>query len=130
MHRYDGVEQRFGRPYEFGYSFSVEETFEKWGREETLGDIVRVIRDVRPDVILTLPLESEGGGQHHQAVARLTRDAFRAAADPARFPDQLGPGRVPGRRASSTRGAPAASPSISPAPRCACPPGSTTRSSA
>jgi LmbE family N-acetylglucosaminyl deacetylase len=95
MHRYDGVEQRFGRPYEFGYSFSVEETFEKWGREESLGDVVRVIRDVRPDVILTLPLESGGGGQHHQAAAQLTRDAFRAAADPTRFPDQLRGGRRP-----------------------------------
>jgi LmbE family N-acetylglucosaminyl deacetylase len=89
MHRYDGVEQLFGRPYEFGYSFSVEETFAKWGREETLGDIVRVIRAFRPDVVLTLPLEGPGGGQHHQAVARLTRVAFRAAADPERFPDQL-----------------------------------------
>ena len=37
LHRYDGVEQYFGRAYEFGYSFSVEETFAKWGREETLG---------------------------------------------------------------------------------------------
>jgi LmbE family N-acetylglucosaminyl deacetylase len=95
MHRYDAVEQRFGRPYEFGYSFSVEETFEKWGRVETLGDIVRVIRAFHPDVILTLPLHSEGGGQHHQAVAQLTRDAFRAAADPGRFGGQLREGLRP-----------------------------------
>jgi LmbE family N-acetylglucosaminyl deacetylase len=88
MHRYDGVEQFFGRAYEFGYSFSVEETYEKWGREETLGDVVRVVRTFRPDVILTLPLEARGGGMHHQAVARLARDAFRAAADPLRFPGQ------------------------------------------
>ncbi len=88
-HRYDGVEQYFGRAYEFGYSFSVEETFRKWGRDETLGDIVRVVRAYRPDVILTLPLEGPGGGQHHQAVGRLTRDAFRAAADGARYPEQL-----------------------------------------
>ncbi len=88
LHRYDAVEQYFGRAYEFGYSFSVEETLEKWGREETLGDIVRVVRAFRPDVILTLPLEGRGGGQHHQAVARLTREAFRAAADEARFPEQ------------------------------------------
>ena len=66
MHRLDGVEQRFGRPFEFGYSFSVAETFEKWGREESVGDIVRVIRDVRPDVVLTLPLEGAGGGQQRK----------------------------------------------------------------
>jgi LmbE family N-acetylglucosaminyl deacetylase len=88
MHRYDGVGQFFGRAYEFGYSFSVEETYEKWGREETLGDVVRVVRAFRPDVILTLPLEAKGGGMHHQAVARLARDAFRVAADPSRFPEQ------------------------------------------
>ena len=88
LHRYDDVEQFFGRAYEFGYSFSVEETYEKWGREETLGDVVRVVRAFRPDVILTLPLEAKGGGMHHQAVARLARDAFRVAADPTRFPEQ------------------------------------------
>ena len=31
IHRYDGAAQYFTRAYEFGYSFSVEETFEKWG---------------------------------------------------------------------------------------------------
>src|SRR4029453_6729943 len=71
IHRYDGVEHSCGRAYEFGFSFSVEESYEKWGREETLGDIVRVVRAFRPDVMLTLPLEAPGGGQHHQAVARL-----------------------------------------------------------
>src|SRR5947209_2956703 len=84
VHRYDGVEQYFGRASDFGFSFSVEETFERWGREETLGDVVRVVRSFRPDVILTLPLEAPGGGQHHQAAARLAREAFRVAADPAR----------------------------------------------
>ncbi|HYU40959.1 MAG TPA: PIG-L family deacetylase, partial [Vicinamibacteria bacterium] len=95
IHRYDGAAQYFTRAYEFGYSFSVEETFEKWGREETLRDVVRVVRMVRPDVILTLPLEAPGGGQHHQATARLAIDAFRAAADPARFPEQIGEGLRP-----------------------------------
>jgi LmbE family N-acetylglucosaminyl deacetylase len=95
MHRYDGVEQYFGRAYEFGYSFSVEETFAKWGREETLGDVVRVVRAFRPDVILTLPLSGPGGGQHHEAVGQLARDAFRASADPGRFPDQIRQGLRP-----------------------------------
>ncbi len=48
IHRYDGVEQYFGRAYEFGFSFSVEETLAKWGREETLGDVVRVVRVLPP----------------------------------------------------------------------------------
>ena len=88
LHRYDAVEQYFGRAYEFGYSFSVEETFAKWGREETLGDIVRVVRAFRPDVMVTLPLQSTGGGQHHHAAAQLAHEAFRVAADPGRFPEQ------------------------------------------
>ena len=95
LHRYDGAEQYFGRAYEFGFSFSVEETFAKWGREETLGDVVRVVRAFRPDVILTLPLAGEGGGQHHQAVGRLAREAFRAAADPSRFAELGGAGLRP-----------------------------------
>jgi LmbE family N-acetylglucosaminyl deacetylase len=94
-HRIDGVEQYFTRAYEFGYSFSVEETLQKWGREEILGDFVRILRKLRPDVVVSLPLEGEGGGQHHQASAILTREAFRAAADPARFPEQIAEGLRP-----------------------------------
>src|SRR5512143_842260 len=95
MHRFDGAEQYFGRAYEFGFSFSAEETFAKWGREETLGDVVRILRAFRPDVVVTLPPEGTGGGQHHQAVGRLAVEAFRAAADPSRFPDQLQKGLRP-----------------------------------
>ena len=95
VHRYDGAAQYFSRAYEFGYSFSVEETFKKWGHDETLGDVVQRVRAFQPDVILTLPLEAKGGGQHHQAAARLAVEAFRAAADPARFPEQLTGGLAP-----------------------------------
>jgi LmbE family N-acetylglucosaminyl deacetylase len=95
VHRYDGADQFFGRAWESGYSFSVEETLEQWGREPTLGDVVKVVRSFRPDVILTLPLEARGGGQHHQAAARLARDAFRAAADARRFPEHGALGLLP-----------------------------------
>ncbi len=104
VHRYDRAAQFFTRAYEFGYSFSVEETFEKWGREEILADVVRVIRSQRPDVILTLPLEAEGGGQHHQAAAILAREAFRAAADPRRFPGQIQEGLRPWQAAKIYQG--------------------------
>jgi LmbE family N-acetylglucosaminyl deacetylase len=94
VHRYDGVAQYFTRAYEFGFSFSLEETLAKWGHDETLGDVVRVVRSFRPDVILTLPLEAPDH-QHHVAAGRLAAEAFRAAADPARFPEQLREGLLP-----------------------------------
>lgn len=95
VHRYDNAAQYFSRAFEFGYSFSVEETLDKWGKDEILRDVVRVIRIVRPDVILTMPREAPGGGQHHQTSARLAAEAFRAAADPARYPDQIAAGLRP-----------------------------------
>ncbi len=97
MHWFDGAEQYFTRAVDFGYSFSLEETFEKWGREEIAGDFVRLIRTVRPDVIAALPPQGAGGGQHHQASAQISREAFDAAADPARYPEQLREGLRPWR---------------------------------
>ena len=94
-HRLDGAEQYFSRAVDFGYSFSVEETFERWGREEILSDIVRMIRTVRPDVISAMSPEGRGGGQHHQASAILAHEAYHAAADPARFPEQVAAGLRP-----------------------------------
>jgi LmbE family N-acetylglucosaminyl deacetylase len=104
VHRYDAAEQYFTRAYEFGYSFSVEETFDKWGKEATLGDVVRVVRVFRPDVMITLPLEGAGGGQHHQAGARLAVEAFRAAADPTRFPEHAREGLRPWQARKIYRG--------------------------
>ena len=94
-HRLDGAEQYFTRAVDFGYSFSREETFARWGREEILGDFVRIIRTVRPDVIAAMRPEGRYGGQHHQASAILAREAFAAAADPARFPEQIAEGLHP-----------------------------------
>jgi LmbE family N-acetylglucosaminyl deacetylase len=95
VHKYDGAEQYHTRAFEFGYSFSDEETFQKWGREEILEDVVRVVRKVRPDVIVTMPRRGTGGGQHHQASAQLGHEAFAAAADPNRFPQQIKEGLMP-----------------------------------
>ncbi len=95
--RYYGVEQRFTRVADFGFSKTPEETFEKWGGHDIpLGDMVRVIRTFRPDVICTrfqgAPRDGHG---HHQASGILTREAFRAAADPTRFPEQIREGLQP-----------------------------------
>ena len=95
--RYYGVEQRFTRVADFGFSKTPEETFEKWGGHDiALGDMVRVIRTFRPDVICTrFQGNSRDGHGHHQASGILTREAFRAAADPTRFPDQIREGLQP-----------------------------------
>src|ERR687890_120161 len=94
-HRFDGAEQFFTRAVDFGFSFSVEESFEKWGHDEILGDYVRLIRTTRPDVIITMRPDGAGGGQHHQASARIATEAFRAAGDPTRYADQIRQGLRP-----------------------------------
>jgi len=95
MHRFDGAEQYFTRAVDFGFSFSIEETFEKWGRDEITADFVRLIRTIRPDVILGLRPDGDGGGQHHQASAVIARDAFKAAGDPTKYPEQIKDGLRP-----------------------------------
>jgi len=88
--RVDGAEQFFTRAFDFGYSKTPEETFRIWNRDSILHDVVWVIRNFRPDVIITrFPTTGEGGHGHHTASAMLAVDAFTAAADPKRFPDQL-----------------------------------------
>ena len=95
--RYYGVEQRFTRVADFGYSKNPEETFQKWGGHDiALGDMVRVIRSFRPDVLVARFSGTERDGHgHHQASSILTREAFRAAADPNRFPEQIKEGLLP-----------------------------------
>ena len=88
--RVDGGEQFFTRAYDFGYSKNPEETFTKWDKEKILSDVVWVIRKFQPDVLITrFPTTGEGGHGHHTASAILANEAFTAAADPSRFPEQL-----------------------------------------
>jgi LmbE family N-acetylglucosaminyl deacetylase len=88
--RDDGGSQYFTRAIDFGFTTSPEETFANWGREKTLADIVWVIRQQEPDVIiLSFSGTPSDGHGHHQASAILGKEAFEAAADSARFPDQL-----------------------------------------
>ena len=88
--RIDGGEQFFTRAFDFGFSKSPEETFTKWDKEKILSDVVWVIRKFQPDVVITrFPTTGEGGHGHHTASAILANEAFTAAADPNRFPEQL-----------------------------------------
>lgn len=88
--RIDGAEQFFTRANDFGYSKNPEETMAIWNKDSILSDVVWAIRKFRPDVIICrFPTTGEGGHGHHTASAMLALEAFDAAADPTRFPEQL-----------------------------------------
>jgi LmbE family N-acetylglucosaminyl deacetylase len=88
--RIDGGEQFFTRAYDFGFSKSPEETLQKWNKDSILSDMVWVIRNFRPDIIITrFATDGSGGHGHHTTSAILAEEAFDAAADPNRFPEQL-----------------------------------------
>lgn len=88
--RIDGGEQFFTRAFDFGFSKSPDETFPKWDKEKILSDVVWIIRKFQPDVVITrFPTTGEGGHGHHTASAILANEAFEAAANPSRFPEQL-----------------------------------------
>ncbi|MBI1782935.1 MAG: PIG-L family deacetylase [Sphingobacteriales bacterium] len=88
--RIDGAEQFFSRAFYFGCSKSTDEALKTWDKEKILSDVVWVIRKFQPDVMITrFPEDSRAGHGHHSGSAVLAREAFIAAADPNRFPEQL-----------------------------------------
>jgi len=89
-----GADLHFLDYAEFGFSKSADEAFAVWGKDETLRRMVRKIRELRPDVIITHHGETGGHG-HHQAVGRALMISFDMAADPDAFPEQLDEGLKP-----------------------------------
>jgi len=88
--RIDGAHQYFTRANDFGFSKTSAETFTIWNKEQVLSDMVWVIRQRRPDVLITrFPPDPRAGHGHHQASAILAAEAFDDAGDPKRFPEQL-----------------------------------------
>lgn len=86
----DGGQQFFSRAIDFGFSKSAEEVFTIWDKEKILSDAVWVIRKFKPDVIVTrFPPDERAGHGQHIASAILAEEAYEAAADPTRFPEQL-----------------------------------------
>lgn len=91
--RTDGAEQFFTRAYDFGFSKTSEETFRIWGKDKILSDVVWVIRNFKPDVIIArFPEDTRAGHGHHAASGILAREAFYAAADEKKFPEQFAHG--------------------------------------
>jgi LmbE family N-acetylglucosaminyl deacetylase len=88
--RIDGGQQFFTRANDFGFSKNAKETFEIWNKQEILSDVVKVIRQFQPDVILTrFPPDERAGHGHHTASAMLAQEAFDITNDPNAFPDQV-----------------------------------------
>ena len=94
--RYYGVDQMFTRVTDFGFSKRLNETLAHWGREVVLGDVVHAIRLYRPDILISrfhgTPRDGHG---HHQTAGLMSIEAFKAAADPHRFPAHLQEGLRP-----------------------------------
>jgi LmbE family N-acetylglucosaminyl deacetylase len=88
--RIDGAEQFFSRAYEFGFSKNSAEALRIWGHDKILSDVVWIIRQYQPDVIIKrFPPDARAGHGHHAASAILADEAFTAAADPNKFPEQF-----------------------------------------
>src|SRR6266540_5110176 len=94
--RYYGIYQMFTRVTDFGFSKRLDETLEHWGREVVLGDVVHAIRMYRPDIIVSrFHGKQRDGNGHHQTAGLMSIEAFKAAADPNRFPEHLTEGLRP-----------------------------------
>ncbi len=88
--RLDHAQQFFSRAVDFGFSKTAEETLRIWDHEKILSDVVWLIRKFRPDVVVTrFSPEDHLTHGHHTASASLAEEAFAAASDPNRFPEQL-----------------------------------------
>lgn len=87
--RVDGAEQWFTRARDLGYTKSAAEALQIWGHDAVLADVVLAIRRFKPDVVITRFTTKPPNHGHHTASALLAEEAFAAAADPKRFPEQL-----------------------------------------
>ena len=94
--RYYGVSQYWSRAIDYGFSKTREEALEKWGYDRTLSDVVRVIRMVRPLVVTSVFIGAPTDGHgNHQVSGQMAQEAYLAAGDPKRFPEQIRAGLRP-----------------------------------
>src|SRR4051794_31091648 len=94
--RYYGVEQYWTRVIDYGFSKTKAESIQHWTHERVLADVVRVVRMTRPLVVTSVfvggPTDGHG---NHQTAGAMAQEVFEAAADPNKFPEQIGAGLRP-----------------------------------
>jgi LmbE family N-acetylglucosaminyl deacetylase len=95
--RYYGLDrQYFTTVVDYGFSKRLDEALDKWGTENVLRDVVRVIRTERPLVIISRFQGNQRDGHgNHQAAGLVSQQAFKAAGDPKMFPEQIAAGLRP-----------------------------------
>jgi LmbE family N-acetylglucosaminyl deacetylase len=94
--RIDGADQFFSRAYDFGFSKTTAEALKIWNEQKILSDVVWIIRNFQPDIIITrFPEDKRAGHGQHSASSVLARMAYTAAADPKQFPEQFTYGVLP-----------------------------------
>ena len=94
--RYYGTQQFWTRVIDYGFSKTREEALEKWGHDRVLADAVRVVRMTRPLVITSVFVGGRTDGHgNHQVAGQMAQEVYKAAGDPAMFPEQLKEGLHP-----------------------------------
>jgi LmbE family N-acetylglucosaminyl deacetylase len=94
--RYYGVDQYWTGAIDYGFSKTREEALGKWDHDRILGEVVRVIRITRPLVLMSVFVGAATDGHgHHQVAGELTQEAYLAAGDPTKYPEQIREGLRP-----------------------------------
>lgn len=94
--RYYGTQQYWTRMIDYGFSKTKEEALEKWGHDQTLADVVRVVRMTHPLVISSVFVGGRTDGHgNHQVAGQMAQEVYKAAGDPSMFPDQIKEGLHP-----------------------------------
>ena len=105
--RYMGVDQFFSRVVDYGFSKTREEALEKWDHERVLADSVRVLRMYRPLIVASVFVGAATDGHgNHQVAGQMAQEAYVAAGDPNRFPEQIREGLRPWTPVKVYAGAP------------------------
>lgn len=94
--RYYGVSQYWANTIDYGFSKTREEALQKWNHDRVLADVVRVVRMTRPLVLTSVFVGAPTDGHgNHQVAGQMAQEAFVAAGDPNRFPEQIRQGLRP-----------------------------------